>query len=86
MSSSRVERTSQGCTRSARFRYSGPARESLSLHPRDRDSSLNTIGVRSNTPRDTPSIGILRYLARNGTRSESGTGLCGQSALVTSNG
>lgn len=64
MSSTGADRTNQGCIHNVVCRDSNPARGSH--YPQNRDPSLSIVSVRCITPRDTPSIGILRYLARNG--------------------
>ena len=65
MSSTGADRTSQGCNRSAVYRDSNTAAESLNYHPQNGDSPLSTIRVRSVTPRSNP---IQRNLAVPGSQ------------------
>ena len=60
MSSTGADRTSPGCIRSAVYRDSNTAAESLNYHPQIGDSRLSTIRVRGVTPRSNP---IQRNLA-----------------------
>ena len=67
MSSTGADRTSQGCIRSAVYRDSNTATESLDFYPQTSGSSLNTIRVRSVTPRSTP---IQRNLTVTGSQRD----------------
>ena len=70
MSATGTGRTSLGCIRSAVYRHLDSASGSLHFHPQSCDPALNTVSVRSITPRHIPIQGNSWYLAHNGIRSE----------------
>ena len=59
MSPTGAGRTSQGCIQSAVYHHSESALGSLQFHPQGGDPALNTISVRSTTPRNIPIQGNL---------------------------